>query len=537
MSLVSPEILALLPWAAPPLIGAFIGYLTNRVAIRMLFRPLKKWYVGPFHLPMTPGVIPSKRYELAENIGEMVGEHLLTSSEIGNGLQKRAFQDHLSRLLEEKLASFMQRDLGPLPSLIPSPYLPYVAGARKAIAFQIKEMVHSFLFSQRGEQTIRDMTARSVQEIMDAPIGDLVPSEVRERVYGSVESALRSFAESAAFSENLKGFVIEKTTAAVDREASVDDILPKALVDMITETIAAQAPFLVDRTIQLTREPAVQDRIIDAVKNAIEAFIENFGPMAAMIQGFLDMDMVEEKIRTYLDRDENDFTRLLSEERVQQKVEQFLRARAVALMQTDIKKLGASLDPTAISSFCDQLSTTLLLLLNDPETISRLTLLIKSGLEEELDDGKKTVGAVITHLAGTEKGTGISELIADKTLVAMRSGNSRQSLDTLVDTIIDDLLQKPIGPLMNQVPEGVRKGLCRSTQQLLTTILVSEVPGVVKSLGIRKIVTDRINSFDLLRLERLLLSIMEEQFKYINLFGALLGFLIGCVNSALLFIG
>ena len=39
-----------------------------------------------------------------------------------------------------------------------------------------------------------------------------------------------------------------------------------------------------------------------------------------------------------------------------------------------------------------------------------------------------------------------------------------------------------------------------------------------------------IDSFDLLRLEQLLLSIMEEQFKYINIFGGLLGFLIGCAN-------
>ena len=69
---------------------------------------------------------------------------------------------------------------------------------------------------------------------------------------------------------------------------------------------------------------------------------------------------------------------------------------------------------------------------------------------------------------------------------------------------------------------------------MTTRLLISEVPGVVKSINFNKIVTDRIDSFDLLRLEQLLLSIMAEQFKYINLFGALLGFLIGCAN--LLFI-
>ena len=32
--------LAILPWILPPLLGAIIGYVTNRIAIKMLFRPL-----------------------------------------------------------------------------------------------------------------------------------------------------------------------------------------------------------------------------------------------------------------------------------------------------------------------------------------------------------------------------------------------------------------------------------------------------------------------------------------------------------------
>jgi uncharacterized membrane protein YheB (UPF0754 family) len=47
-------------------------------------------------------------------------------------------------------------------------------------------------------------------------------------------------------------------------------------------------------------------------------------------------------------------------------------------------------------------------------------------------------------------------------------------------------------------------------------------------------VEDKINSLDILAVEGLLLGIMQEQFKYINLFGALLGGIIGAMN--LLFI-
>jgi hypothetical protein len=52
----------------------------------------------------------------------------------------------------------------------------------------------------------------------------------------------------------------------------------------------------------------------------------------------------------------------------------------------------------------------------------------------------------------------------------------------------------------------------------------------VASLNIKQIVKEKVDSFDLMRLERLLLSIMEEQFNYISLFSAILVFWIGCLN-------
>jgi uncharacterized membrane protein YheB (UPF0754 family) len=60
------------------------------------------------------------------------------------------------------------------------------------------------------------------------------------------------------------------------------------------------------------------------------------------------------------------------------------------------------------------------------------------------------------------------------------------------------------------------------------------VPPLVDSLNVRRMVEDKINSLDILAVEGLLLGIMQEQFKYINLFGALLGGIIGAMN--LLFI-
>ncbi|TDL94147.1 DUF445 family protein [Macrococcus brunensis] len=60
------------------LIGAVIGGFTNYIAIKMLFRPYKPVYLFGRQLPFTPGLIPKRRHELSQKIGEMVTRHLLT---------------------------------------------------------------------------------------------------------------------------------------------------------------------------------------------------------------------------------------------------------------------------------------------------------------------------------------------------------------------------------------------------------------------------------------------------------------------------
>ena len=45
----------LLPWLAPPMLGAVIGYVTNRIAIQMLFRPRAEKRILGFRVPLHAG--------------------------------------------------------------------------------------------------------------------------------------------------------------------------------------------------------------------------------------------------------------------------------------------------------------------------------------------------------------------------------------------------------------------------------------------------------------------------------------------------
>lgn len=107
------------PWsevwllAAPPIIGGVIGYCTNDIAIKMLFRPYRPLYLGKQRLPFTPGLIPSNQSRLARRISDTIMGSLLTPEELQKLarrlLETERMQGAIQWLLELALEQIQSR--------------------------------------------------------------------------------------------------------------------------------------------------------------------------------------------------------------------------------------------------------------------------------------------------------------------------------------------------------------------------------------------------------------------------------------------
>jgi len=78
---------SILLFIVPPVAGAVIAYVTNVIAIRMLFRPLKEIRVLGIKVPFTPGVLPRQREKLALSFGAMVERELITADVLRSRLE------------------------------------------------------------------------------------------------------------------------------------------------------------------------------------------------------------------------------------------------------------------------------------------------------------------------------------------------------------------------------------------------------------------------------------------------------------------
>ena len=136
---------SLLGFFLPPLIGALIGFVTNVVAVRMLFRPLKEIRLLRFRLPFTPGILPRERHKLAESIGAMVDRELLTAGVLRERLARPELREKVEITLGSYTAQMLERPL--------SQYLK----DQSETAFPVPEITRDFINSEVFDSLLEEI--------------------------------------------------------------------------------------------------------------------------------------------------------------------------------------------------------------------------------------------------------------------------------------------------------------------------------------------------------------------------------------------
>lgn len=512
----------------PPLLGAFIGWITNYIAIRMLFRPLRPWRLFGVRLPMTPGVIPAKRHELAVNIGRMVGRQLLTSDDIGTALHEAAFKRELESMIGNRVEEILARDLGPLPTIIPKRFRASFEAGINILRWRTLKLTHSYLDSQEFGQGLGATIATHIETFLARPLESWLPVEHRTHLCDFLNRTVANTLASSQAEEWLRGYLDARLAAVVEEGKSLADLLPKEFIDIILDLLEKETPGLLHKAAQFAAEPAMRTRLVKAVSSAIGSFISGLGPMAALASSFLSPEVIEAKVTDYLIDKGDDIASWLNNDLTQTKTRAVLTEKAAALLARPLKELLADLAPETIDSLKGGLIRQLLAILQSPQTSASLTTILHDALETQTG---RPSHAILTDLFGEDgldqgKNWTVGEIMA-----ILRSPKTKRILDTMIGSLVDkNLLTQPLGPLAKLLPKDVQSGFCEYLVQQSHALLLEEVPRLVEFVNIERIVRRKVDSLDLLRLEGLLLGIMEEQFKYINLFGGILGFIIGLCN-------
>jgi len=88
-----------------PIIAALTGWITNYIAIKMLFHPREKVKLLFFELQ---GIFPKRQKKLAEKLGKVVADELFSMDDVRNAITDPANMDEVHQVIDQKLDEFLE---------------------------------------------------------------------------------------------------------------------------------------------------------------------------------------------------------------------------------------------------------------------------------------------------------------------------------------------------------------------------------------------------------------------------------------------
>ena len=136
------------------LISGAIGWITNWVAIKMLFRPHREINFGLFKIQ---GLIPKRKAEIGSGIANIIQNELISVKDVISNIDREEFSKRLNKLIDEVLNKNLKKKVkGKFPFLqvfFTDKVAKEIGNAIKSIIMENQEKIFD-IFSNYAEENI-----------------------------------------------------------------------------------------------------------------------------------------------------------------------------------------------------------------------------------------------------------------------------------------------------------------------------------------------------------------------------------------------
>ena len=477
----------------PVIVGGVIGYITNWIAIKMLFRPHYEKRIFNIPIPFTPGLIPKERNRIAKSIGEAVGEYLLSPEVVVDALFKnegsieKVIIHYINRLKHEERT---------LEDLISSLNYGEFEGRKE----DIKKKLASLIALNFRKDQFKDRLIKLIDEYI------FIVS--RDNIYGIIEGKIESFlnylANSDEVKEELNGLLMEKLNTLSQDDRSLSEIIPEDIVNSFKDFILQNEENIVKLLKNILDNPRVKGQF----KNWISDILSH--NMNKLIAIFINPETISDKILSLLEE-------YLNKAERSKEILSFILLMVDKIFEKEISYL--------LGDFVKDLKE------EDMSVVSEI--IIKNVLKE--DNQYKIIDKLKNKLEGEEENikSYLLDLIKRELESFLNSKSFYDHILSTVDKAIESILNRSISSLIVDINEDDILSIVNFLKIIIENLIKNQLPNMVKAFNISKIVEDQINSFDVAFTEELILEIANRELKAITWLGGLLGGIIGLLTPIL----
>ena len=164
-------------------IGGFIGYVTNVVAIRLIFRPIEPIKIPILNIEIV-GLIPKRRAEIAANVGEIIQEEFLSMDEILANIITDEDKEEVVRYIKARVKIIIHEKVSFIPSGIKNMIQDYLG---EIIESEVKQSI-----DELSKNIINKAKERiDIQKMVEDKINELDLYELEEIIIRIAKKELK----------------------------------------------------------------------------------------------------------------------------------------------------------------------------------------------------------------------------------------------------------------------------------------------------------------------------------------------------------
>ena len=506
-----------LPWAAPPLLGAAIGYITNDIAIRMLFRPLTEKRLFGVRLPFTPGIIPKQRYELAESIARMVSRELITAEAVRGQMASPGFGEKLERNLQALLGDLLDK---PLAALGVPDSETLLASLERFLA----DALAGFLSSRSFIHGVRTLVAGGVRRLSGLTLGELLRGGspvLADRLL----PLLSSPENRRRIARGVKRWLEERK----QKDEPLGRLLPPELLQALGGLAGLLVPALLQDLFRWLEEAGTRSELALRGTGLLREILDKLNVLQKFLVTAGQFDRrLEQKMPEIID----DTLRSLREYALRDETLERLKALPAEALERWSRRPAAEglsgISPAGAAELVERA----LAGLDNEEFRRRLARGVERWAERQQ---ARTLGEVAQRVLGLGEQE-LTELASVRALEYLSRPEASQALAAEVVAFSRRFLEEHRGESLRgllRIDEATQHRAGAYLSRQLLRILDERIPALIEGFDIRELVVAKVNNLDVAQVEQLLLMVIARQLKWINVFGAILGAIIGLTQLLL----
>ncbi|AJD31394.1 DUF445 family protein [Clostridium sporogenes] len=491
------------------LIGGIIGYLTNWIAIKMLFRPYEEKRIFGIKVPFTPGLIPKEKTRIAKSVGNAIGEHLLSSEIIVKSLCSENMNNRLKIWIRQKVYSLIttKKTLeDKFKEFLDYKYEYFITALKKSLS----KLTINNLKNEKNRDKMKEIIKIKLDKILSLNGNHITNNHIYKQIKASLINNTNEYLKSDNFKHVLKSLIIENIKDEEVLNKRIGDIIPSNFSSNIKVYVYRKK----DNLSNYINEMLKEEENINKLKNTLKEVINN--NVNSFMSMFIDLNAISDKTIVFLEE-------YLQREETKEEIVSLVNKSIDKILDTDLQDIIENIPENNKNVIVDETVDILCEKFQNTEMILDIIEKIESHIQ-----GKSSLNDIIQKI-NIDPYKFINNII-DKFI---DSENFEVIINNLISDIIENFMKTPIYELTQGNEEGILNTSYQMVKNVYNRFIENQAEEVISILDIATIVEDRINEFDVYLAEEIILEISSKELKAITWLGGLLGALIGILSPIL----